>query len=123
MKTSLRLAFSAVAISFITLAASGKPLPFLTPAHAADAVGRLTLTRAVVQEALRLYPPAFTIVRMAKGADEIAGETVPAGSLVVMAPWILHRHRKRWVHPERFDPTRFVPDAPPIDRFTFWGLT
>ena len=36
---------------------------------------------------------------------------VPKGSLVVMAPWILHRHRKRWSHPERFDPTRFLPGA------------
>ncbi|MFZ1427029.1 MAG: cytochrome P450 [Geminicoccaceae bacterium] len=91
----------------------------LSPDAAAQAVDRLPLTKAVVQEALRLYPPAFTIVRMAKGADEIAGETVPAGSLVVMAPWILHRHRKRWAHPERFDPTRFVPGAPPVDRFAY----
>ena len=43
----------------------------------------------------------------------------PAGSLVVMAPWILHRHRKRWPHPERFDPTRFLPGAPPPDRFAY----
>ena len=44
---------------------------------------------------------------------------MPAGSLVVMAPWILHRHRKRWSHPERFDPTRFLPGAPPLDRFAY----
>lgn len=91
----------------------------LSPEAAAMAVDRLPLTRAVVQEALRLYPPAFTIVRMAKGPDEIAGEAVPAGSLIVMAPWILHRHRRRWDHPERFDPTRFVPGAPPVDRFAY----
>ena len=85
----------------------------------AAAMDRLPLTRAVVQEALRLYPPAFTIVRMARGRDELVGEEVPAGSLVVMAPWILHRHRKRWAHPERFDPTRFLPGAPPPDRFAY----
>ena len=91
----------------------------LTPDHAAAAMEQLPLTKAVVQEALRLYPPAFTIVRMAREADELAGEPVPAGSLVVMAPWILHRHRKRWAHPERFDPTRFLPGAPSIDRFAY----
>ena len=91
----------------------------LSPAAAAAAVERLPLTRAVVQEALRLYPPAFTIVRMAKGADELAGHEVPAGSLVVIAPWLLHRHRRRWAHPERFDPTRFLPGAPPPDRFAY----
>ena len=91
----------------------------LSPDAAAAAMERLPLTRAVVQEALRLYPPAFTIVRMAREQDELVGHQVPAGSLVVMAPWILHRHRKRWTHPERFDPTRFLPGAPPIDRFAY----
>ena len=91
----------------------------LAPARAGAAVERLPLTRAVVQEALRLYPPAFTIVRVAKGQDELVGEAVPRGSMVVIAPWILHRHRKRWAHPERFDPTRFLPGAPPVDRFAY----
>ena len=91
----------------------------LSPSAAAQAMDRLPLTRAVVQEALRLYPPAFTIVRMALAADEVAGHAVPKGSLVVMAPWILHRHRRRWSHPERFDPTRFLPGAAPIDRFAY----
>ena len=44
---------------------------------------------------------------------------MPAGSLIVMAPWILHRHRRRWTAPERFDPTRFLPGAPPPDRFAY----
>ena len=91
----------------------------LAPDAAARAMDRLPLTKAVVQEALRLYPPAFTIVRMARGPDELVGHPVPAGSLVVTAPWILHRHRHRWAHPERFDPTRFLPGAPPPDRFAY----
>jgi unspecific monooxygenase len=91
----------------------------LSPAAAAGAMDRLPLTRAVVQEALRLYPPAFTIVRLALEEDEILGRKVPKGSLVVIAPWLLHRHRKRWAHPERFDPTRFLPDAPPVDRYAY----
>lgn len=90
-----------------------------SPAAAARALERLPLTKAVVQEALRLYPPAFTIVRLALGPDRLLDQEVPAGSLVVMAPWILHRHRKRWAHPERFDPTRFVPGAPAPDRFAY----
>jgi cytochrome P450 len=91
----------------------------LSPESSDGVMDRLPLTKAVVQEALRLYPPAFTIVRLALGEDEVAGQTIPEGSLVVMAPWILHRHKKRWSHPERFDPTRFVPGAPPVDRFAY----
>ena len=91
----------------------------LAPEAAARAFERLPLTQAVVQEALRLYPPAFTIVRLANGPDEILGQAVPEGSVIVMAPWILHRHKKRWVHPERFDPTRFLPGAPPPDRYAY----
>ena len=91
----------------------------LAPEHAAASLDRLPLTRAVVQEALRLYPPAFTIVRRALGPDRLLDQEVPAGSMVVIAPWILHRHRRRWQHPERFDPTRFLPGAPPVDRFAY----
>jgi unspecific monooxygenase len=91
----------------------------LAPARAERAFERLPLAKAVVQEALRLYPPAFTIVRLAWGPDELCGEAVPEGSLVVMAPWILHRHKRRWAHPERFDPTRFLPGTPPPDRYAY----
>ena len=91
----------------------------LAPERAADALQHLPLTRAVVQEALRLYPPAFTVVRVARAPDRLPGHEVPAGSLMVVAPWILHRHRRRWAHPERFDPTRFLPGAPPPDRFAY----
>lgn len=83
------------------------------------AAEKLPTARAVVSEALRLYPPAFTIVRMAKEADEIAGHPVPKGALVVMAPWVLHRHKKRWDNPHAFDPARFLPGAPPPDRFAY----
>ncbi|MEK0085376.1 cytochrome P450 [Benzoatithermus flavus] len=91
----------------------------LSPEAAASAKERLPLARAVIQEALRLYPPAFSIVRLALDRDEILGHAIPKGSLVVVAPWILHRHRKRWGHPERFDPTRFLPGAPPVDRYAY----
>ena len=37
----------------------------------------------------------------------------------MIAPWVLHRHRLLWREPERFDPTRFLPDAPPPERFAY----
>lgn len=87
--------------------------------NANEAAESLPLTRAVVQEALRLYPPAYTIVRMADGPDEIMGREVPKGTLVVVSPWVLHRHKQHWQDPLTFDPTRFLPDAPPPARFTY----
>lgn len=91
----------------------------LDPAAAADALPRLVHTRAVVDEALRLYPPSFVIVREAIGDDVIEGVAAPAGSLVMIAPWVLHRHRALWDEPERFDPARFLPGAPAPDRFAY----
>jgi cytochrome P450 len=91
----------------------------LGPDTAADALPKLTYTRAVVQETLRLYPPAFTLVRQARKDDTAGGISVRAGTIVFIAPWVLHRHRRLWFEPERFDPTRFLPDAPPPDRFAY----
>lgn len=91
----------------------------LGPANAHEAVTRLPLARAVVQEALRLYPPAFTIVRAALEADTLCGREVPPGALMVVAPWVLHRHRKLWREPDRFDPARFLPGVPPPPRFAY----
>lgn len=86
---------------------------------AARVAAALPLARAVVQEALRLYPPAFSIVRVALAPDEILGRAVRPGKLMVVSPWVLHRHRRLWQRPAQFDPTRFLPDAPPVDRFAF----
>lgn len=91
----------------------------LGPAGAAEALSRLAYTRAVVQETLRLYPPAYSIVRRARRADEAGGVPVPAGAVVNIAPWVLHRHRRLWSEPERFDPSRFLPGATPPDRFAY----
>jgi unspecific monooxygenase len=91
----------------------------LGPDNAADVLQRLVYTRAVVQEALRLYPPAFTIVRQARRTDEAGGVAVPAGGIVFISPWVLHRHRQLWSQPEVFDPARFLPDAPPPDRCAY----
>jgi unspecific monooxygenase len=91
----------------------------LGPDNAAEILPGLVYTRAVVHEALRLYPPAYTIVRQANHADDAGGIAVPAAAIVFIAPWVLHRHRRLWPQPEVFDPTRFLPGAPPPDRFAY----
>jgi cytochrome P450 len=91
----------------------------LTADGAADILPRLVYTRAVVQETLRLYPPAFTLARQARKADVAGGIPVPARAVVMIAPWVLHRHRRLWAQAETFDPARFLPGAPPPDRFAY----
>jgi cytochrome P450 len=82
-------------------------------------VERLPFTRAVVDETLRLYPPAFLIARAASGPDELADHPVRKGDVVLIAPWLLHRHEKLWQAPNAFLPERFMPGAPPPDRFAY----
>ena len=91
----------------------------LSPQAVGASVPQLVLARAVIDEALRLYPPAFTIVRASIGEDRALGEAVPPGSLFFIAPWVLHRHRRLWAAPDAFNPTRFLPGAPPPDRYAY----
>ncbi len=84
-----------------------------------DAMAQLVYTRAVVNEALRLFPPAFTLVRQTITADQAGEIALPAGSLVMIAPWVLHRHHALWRDPDVFDPSRFLPGAPVPARFAF----
>jgi cytochrome P450 len=74
----------------------------------------LVYTRAVIDETLRLYPPAWLITRSALGDDVIDGIEIPAGSLVITSPWLVHRHPALWPSPEEFQPDRFLGD---VDRF------
>jgi cytochrome P450 len=67
----------------------------------------LPFTRRVVDEALRLYPPAWVLTRRAVGPDRLSGLDVPAGTLVIISPWLLHRRRQAWEDPLAFDPDRF----------------
>jgi cytochrome P450 len=71
---------------------------------------RLRYTRMVLEEAMRLYPPAHTISRQALEEDEVEGYRVPKGSMVFIVPWLIHRHRLLWERPEVFDPLRFAPE-------------
>jgi cytochrome P450 len=89
------------------------------PAGAAGDVERLKFTRAVIDETLRLYPPAFMIARAAKAADTVAGLPVKPNDVILIAPWLLHRHEKLWHSPNAFIPKRFLPPAPPPDRFAY----
>ncbi|WP_437985432.1 cytochrome P450 [Sorangium sp. So ce117] len=73
-------------------------------------VPRLPLALAVVQEALRIYPPAYWIPRTAVEDDEIDGFHIPAGTLVGIMSYVLHRHPDHWEAPMRFDPGRFTPE-------------
>ena len=91
----------------------------LSPDGAAAALPQLIRTRAVVSETLRLYPPAPLMARQAIAADRIGDTDLPAGAMAIMAPWVLHRHEKFWRDPDVFDPTRFLPTAPPPPRFAY----
>ena len=72
---------------------------------------QLTYTRSVIEETLRLYPPAWLITRSALAPDVIDDVTIPAGGLVIMSPWLLHRHPHLWSDPEAFRPERFAKGA------------
>lgn len=77
----------------------------------ADDVDALPWTQAVVNEAMRLYPPAWTVERDALEDDDIAGVRVAVGDTIAISPYLLHRHPEFWPNPEGFDPRRFEPDS------------
>jgi cytochrome P450 len=79
-------------------------------APTAEDLPNLVYTRMVFEEAMRLYPPAHSFSRQAVAEDWIAGRHIPAGAVVIMAPWLLHRHRKLWKEPDEFNPKNFAPE-------------
>ncbi len=79
----------------------------------------LVQTRAVVQEALRLFPPAFITARQARTAGEVCGVAVPSGAVVLLPFWLLHRNKRWWGgDANAFDPARFLRGPEP-DRFAY----
>ena len=70
---------------------------------------RLAYTKMVVDETLRLYPPAWITNRQALADDEILGHRIPASAFVMLSPYVLHRHPDYWTDPDAFDPERFAP--------------
>jgi cytochrome P450 len=86
---------------------------------AGDVLPKLPYTRAVVSEALRLYPPAFAIVRKAIAADQIGDVRISGGDVAMVSPWVLHRHTRLWKDPDSFNPSRFVGQEPAAHRFAY----
>jgi cytochrome P450 len=82
----------------------GKRLPTL------DDVPALVFTRAVFEEAIRLYPPIPVLGRQALRDEVIRNRPIPKGSLVAVIPWLLHRHKLLWDEPDHFVPERFLPE-------------
>jgi cytochrome P450 len=84
-------------------------------------VGRLPYTTMVIQETMRLYPPAWLFGRSPTENDQIDGYRVATGSLVFLSPYVTHRHPDFWPDPERFLPDRFeATRAASIDRFAYF---
>ncbi len=75
-----------------------------------DDLPRLPFTAAVLDEVLRLYPPAWLVTRRSLEPDELGGVEVPADALIIVSPWIVHRDERLWPDPERFDPDRFLDE-------------
>jgi cytochrome P450 len=91
----------------------------------ADDLPHLCFTRMVIEESMRLYPPAWVISRNAIADDEIGGYRVRRGTTVMMCSFITHRHRAFWPDPEHFDPERFTAarcgERPAYSYFPFGG--
>jgi cytochrome P450 len=90
--------------------------------NAAQALPKLVYTRAVVNEVLRLYPPAFAIARIANAPDRVGEITIPRGALVMIAPWVLHHHVRLWENPDAFVPSRFLGAEPPRFAYLPFGV-
>jgi Cytochrome P450 len=73
---------------------------------------RLAYTAMVVQEAMRLYPPIYLVLRRAMVDDEVGGYRIAAGANIALCPYVTHRHPGFWDNPEGFEPERFAPRRP-----------
>ena len=83
-----------------------------------DDVARLTYVRALLSEAMRLYPPAWITARRATEPVTIGGYGVRARDIVIVSQWVTHRDPRFWSDPERFDPSRFLRPLP--ERFAYF---
>ena len=76
-----------------------------------DDLGRLAFTRRTIDETLRLYPPGWLLTRRSIAPDFVGGFALPAGTDVLISPYLVQRHPALWPAPERFDPDRFLPET------------
>jgi len=122
---------TANALSWTLFLLSEFPWAFDRVAHEVDALlgtrtpaledlARLEAVRMVLEESMRLYPPIPFLSRQAVAADRICGVPVKPGALVIVAPWLVHRHRTLWEEPDLFEPERFAPQRrAKIARFAY----
>ena len=73
-----------------------------------DDLPRLPYLRAVIDEAMRLYPPVWLVTRRALEADVLGGREIPVDALVIMTPYLAQRDASAWSDPDEFDPERFL---------------
>ena len=75
-----------------------------------ETLPRLVFLRRLVDETMRLYPPSPVMLRVVREADMICGKRIPRRAVIAIMPWLIHRHRRLWQDPDRFDPERFAPE-------------
>jgi cytochrome P450 len=81
---------------------------------------RLRFTGQVLSEAMRLYPPAYAIGREARADCEIGGYAVPAGTIIFVSPWVMHRDPRWFTDPQAFRPERWAGNlARELPRFAY----
>jgi len=80
------------------------------PPATAD-LDKMPFTRMVLDESLRMFPPAWILGRKALGPDEIGGYSVGTGTIMAICVYTVHRHPEFWEQPETFNPLRFSPEA------------
>ncbi len=118
--TALTLAWSLYLCAFdpkIQAAARAEAQSALGDRAATTAdIANLPLIRRIVDEALRLYPPAAFLARTAQKPDTLCGREVRKGDTIILPIYALHRHHALWSDPDRFDPDRFL--TPPT-RFAY----
>lgn len=89
-----------------------------------DDLPKLRYTWMVIQEALRLYPPVWPIAREPVADDVVTGFHIPAGSMMLVLPYLTHRHPDFFPNPEAFDPERFAPEDPlKLPRFAYFPFS
>jgi cytochrome P450 len=89
-------------------------------APGADDLAKLSGTRMILEEAMRLYPPVPFMSRDVAARDQLGDVVVTPGIRILIVPWVLHRHRKLWPEADMFVPERFAPERRgDIPRFAY----
>ncbi|WP_437488938.1 cytochrome P450 [Sorangium sp. So ce1014] len=86
-------------------------------------LARLTYTKRVLEEEMRLYPPSRIMPRIVNTDDVIGGYAVKAGSVLLLSPFVTHREPSLWEQPAIFDPDRFTPERSAVrPRYAYMPL-